>query len=42
MRNGVDGKAAEGGAQLGRIGHDHPSDLGHEFGRDYQLRHNGP
>jgi hypothetical protein len=42
MLNRVDGKASEGGARLGAIGRDHLGEIGHEFGRDYQLRHNGP
>jgi hypothetical protein len=42
MRNGVDGKASEGGARLGTIGRDHLSEFGHEFGRDHQIRYNCP
>ena len=41
MRDGVDGKPREGGARLGTIGRDHLGQVGHQFGRDYQLRHNG-
>jgi hypothetical protein len=42
MRYGVDGKASERGARLRAIGCDHLSDLGHEFGRNYQLRYHRP
>ena len=41
MRYGVDGKPREGGARLGTIGRDHLGQVGHQFGRDYQLCHNG-
>jgi hypothetical protein len=42
MRYGVDGEAGEGGARLGTIGRDHLSYLGHQFGRNNQLRYHRP
>ena len=38
IRYGVDGKANEGRARLGAIGGDHLGQVGHQLGRDYQLR----
>jgi hypothetical protein len=42
MRDGVDGKAGEGGARFGAIGRDHLGKLGHHFGWHHQLRDYGP
>jgi hypothetical protein len=42
MRYGVDGKTGESRARLGTIGGDHLGDLGHEFGRNDQLRYHRP
>jgi hypothetical protein len=42
MRDGVDGETRESRARFWAIGRDHLGKLGHEFGRDHQLRYNCP